>query len=190
MELVPPAAWEEAFRVNVVGVAAVTRAFLPLLRSARGRIVNVSSANGEVTIPYSGVYCATKHALEALSDALRFELERWGVQVSVVQPGAVKSEIRGRATEAWRARREKLGPEDATLYREAFETMVGFADAMEEGAYGPEHVVEAVLEALTAAQPRTRYRAGPDWEEIAPVIELEDRERDAAFRSMLGATGE
>ena len=76
------------FEVNVIGLIAVTQALLPLLRKARGRVVNMSSIAGRAAMPYMGPYAASKHALEALSDALRIELQHTGVRVSVIEPGA------------------------------------------------------------------------------------------------------
>src|SRR4029077_16948493 len=79
--------------VNVVGQIAVTQAVLPFLRRAHGRIVNMGSIAGRGTIPMMGPYSASKHALEALTDALRLELYPWGIEVSIIEPGAVATPI-------------------------------------------------------------------------------------------------
>ena len=79
--------------VNVVGQIAVIQAMLPLLRECRGRIVNIGSFSGRVAVPYSGAYAASKHALEAMTDVLRVELRRWGISVSIIEPGSVKTPI-------------------------------------------------------------------------------------------------
>src|SRR3954469_22072693 len=82
------------FETNVIGLFDVTRAFLPQMRARRsGRIVNISSMLGEISVPGSGIYGATKHAIEALSDALRMELKQFGISVVVVQPGFTATEI-------------------------------------------------------------------------------------------------
>ncbi len=83
----------DQFEVNVFGHIAVTQAMLPLLRAGRGRIVLISSDNGRWVPPYTGPYAASKHALEALGDALRFELRRSGIHVSIVEPGSVETSI-------------------------------------------------------------------------------------------------
>jgi NAD(P)-dependent dehydrogenase (short-subunit alcohol dehydrogenase family) len=79
--------------VNVVGVAAVTRAFLPLVRRGGGRIVNVSSDSGYLAGPFLGPYTASKFALEGMSDCLRRELRAWRIPVSVIQPGSIETPI-------------------------------------------------------------------------------------------------
>lgn len=88
--------------VNVVGLVAVTQALLPLLRRGPGRIVNIGSIGGRVTSPFMGPYCASKYAVEALSDALRMELGPWGIHVSVVEPGPVHSPIWDKGREQYR----------------------------------------------------------------------------------------
>src|SRR5574341_29762 len=89
LEVVPLADLRKQFEVNVIGQVAVTQAFLPLLRQGRGRIVNMGSIAGRVVMPFMGPYSASKFALEALTDAMRLEFQPWGIQVSIVEPGAI-----------------------------------------------------------------------------------------------------
>ena len=93
LEAVPIDALRRQLEVNVIGQVAVTQAFLPLLRKARGRVVNMSSINGGLSIPCLGPYAASKWALEAINDALRQELRRFGIRVSSVVPGAISTPI-------------------------------------------------------------------------------------------------
>ena len=93
LELIPLQQLRRQLEVNVVGQIAVTQAVLPLLRRAHGRIVNMGSIAGRGTIPMMGPYSASKHALEALTDALRLELYPWGIEVSIIEPGAVATPI-------------------------------------------------------------------------------------------------
>jgi NAD(P)-dependent dehydrogenase (short-subunit alcohol dehydrogenase family) len=79
--------------VNVTGVLRATQAFLPLIRLARGRIVNISSIGGRVAIPLVGPYAASKFAVEGMSDSLRRELRPWGIHVALIEPGAVATPI-------------------------------------------------------------------------------------------------
>lgn len=84
--------WERQYQTNVLGLVRVTRAFLPGMRARRqGRIINVSSVAGKVTLPFFGPYNSTKHAVESISDSLRHELRPHGVEVVVIEPGAVKT---------------------------------------------------------------------------------------------------
>ncbi len=92
LESIPDEDWERQFQTNVLGLVRVTRAFLPGMRERRrGRIVNVSSVAGRVTVPFFGPYNSTKHAVESISDSLRHELHPHGVSVVVIEPGAVKT---------------------------------------------------------------------------------------------------
>ncbi len=176
---------EEMLRVNLVGALAVTQRFLPQLRDGKGRIVNISSVNGKLSVPYTGVYSASKFGLEAISDALRVELKPWGIPVSVVEPGAMDTDIRFVAMQGWGEWRAGLSPAERELYEDIYEKMQSIVDTVQETAAAHEHVTEAVLHALTAPSPKTRYEAGPDWEQWSPLLALSDDERDEAFLEML-----
>jgi NAD(P)-dependent dehydrogenase (short-subunit alcohol dehydrogenase family) len=171
-------------RVNLVGALAVTQRFLPQLREGKGRIVNISSVNGKLSVPYTGVYSASKFALEAISDALRVELKPWGITVSLVEPGLTNTDIRHVAMQGWGDQRGVLSAAERELYADVYEKTQSIIDSLQETAAGHEHVSEAVLHALTDESPRTRYQAGPDWEQWAPLLALPDEERDEAFLKM------
>ncbi|HEX9164717.1 MAG TPA: SDR family oxidoreductase, partial [Gemmatimonadales bacterium] len=125
LEQEPMARFEEVFRVNVFGVQALTQALLPLVRRARGRIVNISSGNGKLAFPFAGAYCASKFALEAMSDSLRMELAPWGIHVVVVEPGAMATDIRVKGVEAWAAEHAQLPEADRALYAEQVKAVRG-----------------------------------------------------------------
>src|SRR5512134_883364 len=98
VEDVSPEEWRAQFEVNVFGALAVLRAVLPAMGRARGgTIVNVSSVAGRVAVPFAGAYSASKHALEAISDALRVELSPWGIRVVLVEPGPISTRFGDRA---------------------------------------------------------------------------------------------
>ena len=99
IELVPIEQLDRQLRVNVTAQVAVTQAFLPRLRQSRGRIVFIGSETGRMTPPLMGPYSASKHALEAVANALRMELYPTGVRVSILEPGSVRSEIWRKADE-------------------------------------------------------------------------------------------
>src|SRR6185295_4750516 len=98
LEFLPIDQLRHQLEINVIGQVAVTQAFLPALRRARGRIVNVSSIGGRVALPLVGAYNASKFALEGVSDALRRELRPLGVDVIVIEPGGVKTPIWTKST--------------------------------------------------------------------------------------------
>ena len=183
VEQVPLEIVEEQFRVNVFGVIAVSQKFLPLLRKAQGRIINISSINGELSIPTSGIYSASKFALEAISDALRMELKPWGIHVSVVQPGVTSTDIRTIAMNDWGKRHEQLSGDKQKLYGSLFEKSCALIENMEKTAAGHEDVTKSVIEALTSETPFSRKMAGPDVQQWKEVIQLTDDKRDETLLS-------
>jgi NAD(P)-dependent dehydrogenase (short-subunit alcohol dehydrogenase family) len=187
LELIPLEQLRRQLEINVVGPVAVTQAMLPLLRSGRGRIVSVGSLNGRLVVPFLGPYCASKFALEAITDALRLELRRWGIAVSVVEPGSVKTPI-WEKTEAEADRlAERAGARLDELYGRdlaAFRTM---AHRQAEQGMPVQKVVRAVVHALTSRRPRTRYPLGSQtrWAIFAARF-LPDRLRDWIVRMAVG----
>ncbi|HZF87477.1 SDR family oxidoreductase [Streptomyces sp.] len=163
LECVAPEQLRRQLDINVVGQLAVTQAFLPQLRRARGRVVNVTSGLGSVAIPYLGAYASAQFAKEALTDVLRRELRPHGVDVSVVQPGAIMTPIWGKVTETARAAMDGVPETVADLYRVPFHR---FLHANERQARDsrtrPEDFARTVGQALTARRPRSRYRVGRD----------------------------
>jgi NAD(P)-dependent dehydrogenase (short-subunit alcohol dehydrogenase family) len=150
------------FETNVFGLVRLTQLVLPGMRERRrGRIVNVSSMGANFTFPGGGFYHATKYALEAISDALRFEVGGFGIQVVIVQPGLIRTGFAEAAGEALAA------TEGHGTYA-AFNAAVGRAtrDVYEKGPAarlggGPDAVARAIERALTAARPKIRYRVTP-----------------------------
>lgn len=143
--------------VNFFGVFEVTRAFLPLLipsdgkKGTPGRIINLSSVSGLLTFPFLGPYCASKYALESLSDALRRELRPTGVRVSLIEPGPIRTPI-------WeKARGDGLGPYDKTEYADVLRRLQRFTEEGESRALPAEAVARVVQTALESPRPRIRY---------------------------------
>ena len=140
------------FEVNLLGVLAATHTFLPSIRAARGRIVNLSSLSALLPPPFLGPYAASKAGVEALSDALRRELQPFGVDVVIVQPGTTRTPL-------WtKADRIDLAPYRGTPYQAAVEKVR--RRAVTKGATGmpPRQVAQAILRALTAERPPPRIR--------------------------------
>ena len=153
----------DAFRVllevNVTAQIAVTQACLPLLRKARGRIVNMSSVSGISALPTIGPYCASKFAMEGLSDTLRMELAPWGIEVSIIEPGSASTNIMQVAGDDAASALDASDP----LHREYAWMVAGMASGFRRSASGgisPDVVAAKVHRALTARRPRTRYLVG------------------------------
>ncbi len=141
------------FDTNVFGLMAVTRAFLPKMRERGfGRIVNVSSMGGKMTFPLMGAYNATKYAVESLSDALRNEVHPFGIRVSLVEPGYIRTEF---ADVALKTIDVPAGSPFAAIVSRADEMLSLF----ERTGVGPEHVARAIRKAVEARSPSARYVA-------------------------------
>jgi NAD(P)-dependent dehydrogenase (short-subunit alcohol dehydrogenase family) len=180
------------FEVNLFGAVSVIRTFLPQLRHAGGRIVNIGAANARLSMPTLGVLSACKAGLEAISDALRVELSGSGVSVSIVEPGMTYAESE-KAPYAASLRREiaaaieRLPEPGRDHYTK---TLLGFeALGLRSLARAAPPVVVArrVHHALTARRPRTRYWCGVDGKMAALLGRFgPDRFRDALWRRVLG----
>ena len=146
------------FDINVFGLLAVTQAFLPLLgagtdaRHRPGRIVNLSSISGGVCFPMCGTYAASKHAVEALSDGLRRELSIYGIEVSAIEPGSIKTPIWEKTTS--KSEEERYAKTDFAAAMAGMETVV---EKELKKAKPIKVVVDAICHAIEAPKPKTRY---------------------------------
>ena len=153
------------FEVNVFGLLAVTRAFLPLLGARhdaphpRGRIVNISSLAGRLVFPFAGAYAASKHAVEALSDALRRELMQYSINVSAIEPGTIRTEIWDKFEASAIDKRYA-----ATDYARAVAAMPGLVSADVARGDPVGKVTAAICEAIEARHPRARYVLTRRWQ--------------------------
>jgi NAD(P)-dependent dehydrogenase (short-subunit alcohol dehydrogenase family) len=187
LEFVPLEDMRRQFDVNLFGLVAVTQALLPLLRRARGRIVNISSIGGRVATPFLGPYVASKFALEGLSDSLRAELRPWGIEVSLVEPGSVATEIWEKGQREADSMREKLSPEGHDLYGRQLDAFQRVADQTAARGISPHEVAKQVEHALTARRPKTRYLVGRDAKVRAVIsTALPDRAVDRITERVLG----
>ena len=144
---------ERQFRTNVLGLLDVTRAVLPSMRARRrGRIINLSSVVGRTTFPGMGVYGATKYAVEALSDALRLEVGRFGITVVIIEPGFVATGI-GAATDTRTDDREPI-PAD---YADMVAAGAKYLSAQVAGGIAPQQVAIAIADAAEHRRPKLRY---------------------------------
>jgi NAD(P)-dependent dehydrogenase (short-subunit alcohol dehydrogenase family) len=185
LEMVPPEELRYQLEVNLVGQVAVTQAVLPALRRAKGRIVFMGSIAGRSALPFLSPYAASKHALEAVADSLRLELRPFGIHVSIVEPGTIKTQIW--STSAARAD-GLLASADGQIGELYAERISVFRQiALRRGAAGAstEAVVKVVLDALTAERPQTRYLVGRDARLRAGFERLPDRLRDRIYERVL-----
>jgi NAD(P)-dependent dehydrogenase (short-subunit alcohol dehydrogenase family) len=186
LEFLPIADLRRQLEVNVVGQVAVTQTMLPLLRAARGRIVNMGSIGGRMAAPFVGAYGASKFALEALTDVLRVEVRPWHIHVAIIEPGAIATPIWEKSTKEANRLQDGLPPEATQLYGKALEALRKAAAYSERTAIPPDAVVAAVVHALTAPKPRTRYVIGGRAKMQAAIARwLPDRTRDRLIARFL-----
>lgn len=184
-ELVPLEAWRRQFDINLFGLVAVTQAVLPMLRAAGGgRIVNVGAISARVTAPTLGPIAASKAAVASLSETLRIELRTFGVQVSLVEPGALQTEIFAKAGEAARAAGLRGSPADQRLYGPMTAAVEKATENMKPGPV--DAAVKRIVDALTARRAPTRTLAGRDARMFAVLTRLPDRTRDRLVLRALG----
>ncbi len=200
LEFVPLDALRKQMEVNFIGPVAVTQAMLPMIRQARGRIVNVSSVSGLVAAPYIGAYAASKYALEAMTDSLRVELRNFKIPVSLVEPADIATPIWQKSRETADAIRDELAseagddePADTAaeevqeLYAQDIAAMRDAVRKSEANALPVSRVVKAVEHALLARRPKTRYPVGSKaWAVKLALRFLPDRLRDRIVANSLG----
>jgi NAD(P)-dependent dehydrogenase (short-subunit alcohol dehydrogenase family) len=187
LEFIDVAEFQRQLDVNVTGVLRTTQAMLPLIRQARGRIVNMSSIGGRVAIPLVGPYNASKFALEGLSDALRRELRPWGMHVALIEPGAVATPIWDKGVDQAQELERNGQPEAREYYGEVIDAVRKQSEKNRTEGVPAQEVADAVAHALTAEKPKTRYLVGRDAKMRAPMGKiLPDRVMDAAIARALG----
>lgn len=187
LEEVGDAELKAQFETNVFGPMRMVRAFVPQMRQrGTGRIINISSVVGRLALPFFGPYNATKHAIEALSDSLRNELKPFGIDVVIIEPGAISTGI----TETERSAMEQHATEGSP-YAEQITKLLAFQKEMNANAAKPEIVARAIVRAVEAEKPRARY--------VVPLLRarvliaiaefLPTEVSDALLRSITGLRG-
>ncbi len=158
VETVPLESVRRQFETNVFGLMRMCQLVLPgMRRRGSGRIVNVSSMGGKLTFPGGGVYHATKHAVEALSDALRFEVAGFGIDVVVIEPGLIKTSFADAAVGSM-AETSDDGPYAKFNHAVGAITAGAYESGLARLGGGPETVARKIERAITAKRPRTRYK--------------------------------
>lgn len=188
VEAVPLDQLRRQLEVNVTAQVAVTQALLPMIRAARGRVVFISSIGSRGGVPFLSPYNASKAAISAIGDSLRQELAPLGVEVSVVEPGAIATEIWGKGTEQGGRVRDAMEPELAELYAPGMDQLTAMAEKMGAAGLSPDAVFDVVEHALTAPKPKAVYVVGRDAK-IQGVVRsvLPRRAVDRLIRRQLGS---
>lgn len=154
VEDLPIDALRQQFETNVFGTQELTNLLIPSMRKNNaGRIIQISSVLGLVTMKYRGAYCASKYALESLSDAMRYELADTNIKVCLIEPGPIRSEFRNNVV----ANFQKVIDKSKSEHTEAYNKMENQAGDKVPFTLGPEAVLKKVIHALESEKPKARY---------------------------------
>jgi NAD(P)-dependent dehydrogenase (short-subunit alcohol dehydrogenase family) len=186
LEVVPLDRFRAQFEVNVDGQLAVTQVFLPLIRQATGRVIMIGSIADRMTPPFVGPLAASKHALLALSEALRLELAPWNIRVVLIEPGNIRTEAGAKFEKDAAATLQQFEPGARALYAEAFRSMTSRFAARHQRGSDPEVVAAVVVRALETSRPHARYLVGKDARLFAVVAKLPPFLLDSLRRRIFG----
>lgn len=176
VELTPLSDFRKMYEVNVIGIVRVTQSVLPLIRKSQGRIINVASIAGRVGLPGQPAYCASKHAVEAVSDVLRYDMEAWGVTVHIIEPGVfpntgLYNTFRSDVEKMWPKLPQQLQDDYGEEYKNGY---LAQTDGVlkDLSTADSSYVPKAMMHALTDSRPRYRYRVGWDSKYVVTLLEL------------------
>jgi NAD(P)-dependent dehydrogenase (short-subunit alcohol dehydrogenase family) len=186
IEFQPLADFRTQLEVNLFGPVAMIQAFLPLIRRAGGRIVNVGSIGGLLVLPLNGAYSASKFGIRAVSDALRLELRQWSIHVSLIEVAPVKTAIFDKTYAELDRLEQRLGEAGYRLYEEQAAAVRTATEKAAADADPPLVIAKAIADALTSDKPKTRYLVGHGGKQVAVAAALPDRARDRALARELG----
>jgi NAD(P)-dependent dehydrogenase (short-subunit alcohol dehydrogenase family) len=172
LEALPIEDFRRQIELNLTAQLAVTQAMLPAIRTARGRIVMVSSMGGRVALPLTGAYHAAKFGLEAVGDSLRQELAPWGIRVVLIEPGSIDTPIWKSGQEDADDLLERAAPGMGELYGATIERYRKVVQATAERGIPAEKVAAKIEHALEAQRPRSRYLIGIDAQVMARLKPL------------------
>ena len=150
----------DEFEVNVFGLVEVIQQFLPLLKKAKGRIINISSNNGYISMPYMGGYSATKFALEAISDALRMELDKWEIPVVVINPDKVATSMWDTSIDNTLKQFSSIDENKRKDYQKEFSSFIEAIKRISKKSLAPKVVVEDIVKSIESNHPKMRYLPG------------------------------
>ncbi|WP_437599594.1 SDR family NAD(P)-dependent oxidoreductase [Sorangium sp. So ce590] len=177
--------WRRLFEVNLFGHIVVTQTLLPALIRSKGRVVNISSVGGKIAGATYGPYASTKFALEAVSDSLRREVAPLGVQVVVVEPGAVRTEMPGRAIATANEIASAMTPEQSQRYGGLVQAITAQTAFYTKSGLPADAAAKVIAKAVTARKPRTRYTIGREAALLPLVRILPDWILDLLFAAAL-----
>jgi short-subunit dehydrogenase len=176
LEILPTPDIKMLLDVNIGGLLLVTKTFLPVIRTTRGRIVNISSGHGLLAIPDKSVYAASKFAVQAISDSLRIELKHFGVEVSNVVVGKINTNVLGKILDDRKRMIDRAEPETAKLYS----TQMEYFDREVKDLPGIEavEVAKIIADSISNEKPKAQYLVGPGAKKMKMLARFPRAMRD------------
>ncbi len=187
LEILPLSAIRHEFEVNVFGALAVVNSFLPALRKARGRIVQVSTMTATLPLPFNGPSGASKAAFDALAAVYRAELKSFGIDVVLAVAGNMRTGGPAKTADALQRVVERMTPEQHELYGKAFDTFATTLNSMQRSGLESTSAARRVIELAEQLPAPSRGAVGPDAEKILQFVrESSDAEQDAMRLHLVG----
>jgi NAD(P)-dependent dehydrogenase (short-subunit alcohol dehydrogenase family) len=173
-ELIPLDLLRRSYDINLFGQVEMIQTFLPLLRSAGGRIINIGSIGDRLTIPFGAPLNSAKWAFASVTEALRLELRPWGIHVVLIEPASIKTDAIDKLESDAKRVLSELDELGRARYGDTYRSMIERALKIEAHGSPPDVVAQVILEALTAKKPKSRYLAGKHGRRLALLSRLPD----------------
>lgn len=189
LETLPLDEFRRTMEVNALGNLAAYQVAIPYLRETTGRFVFLSSFSGKVASPLMGHYVASKHALEGLADVMRLEAGQWGIAVSLIEPGGIKTPMLSSFNESLDVRLQNMGKEERRHYGPYLEQYKQFSVNAEDALLMPDDVAITVQQVLEAAHPKSRYALGNAVDLLEQRKVTSDEDMDAMWKNLMPGIG-
>jgi NAD(P)-dependent dehydrogenase (short-subunit alcohol dehydrogenase family) len=186
LEMVPLDEFRRQIEVSVIGQVAVIQALTPVLLNSGGRVVNIGSVGGKISMPGFGIYSAAKYAMEAINDSLRREMSSFGLKVIMITPGGVSTSLSEKGVTTADRLSKLMTPDQHRRHDRLFDAVKAQAESWATDGIPPKKVAEVVSRAIHESKPRTRYTAGRDSALLTRLVRiLPDKLLDRMLRSQM-----
>ncbi|NEU27876.1 SDR family NAD(P)-dependent oxidoreductase [Paenibacillus polymyxa] len=186
LEMVPLDEFRRQIEVSVIGQVAVIQALTPALLNSGGRVVNIGSVGGKISMPGFGIYSAAKYAMEAINDSLRREMSSFGLKVIMITPGGVSTSLSEKGVTTADRLSKLMTPDQHRRHDRLFDAVKAQAESWARDGIPPKKVAEVVSRAIHESKPRTRYTAGRDSALLTRLVRiLPDKLLDRMLRSQM-----
>ncbi|MCP1187498.1 SDR family oxidoreductase [Paenibacillus sp. FSL R5-0749] len=186
LEMVPLDEFRRQFEVSVIGQVAVIQALTPALLNSGGRVVNIGSVGGKISMPGFGIYSAAKYAMEAINDSLRREMSSFGLKVIMITPGGVSTGLSEQGITTADRLAKLMTPDQHHRHDRLFDAVKAQAETWAKDGIRPEKVAAVISRAIHERKPRTRYTVGSDSALLTRLVRiLPDKLLDRMLRSQM-----